>query len=97
MPSAPALTDTITLGGIHPEDWTSGKPERLPGGFMMSKPAGDGLSYAFCEVWTNPFGWEVRLLMGGNGSPVTTVAQSSSEMLQTVEQWRAVLLGRGWI
>ena len=35
--------------------------------------------------------------MGGNGSPVTTVAQSSSEMLQTVEQWRAVLLERGWI
>ena len=98
MPSAPALPDTIALGGIQPADWVCGRnPERLPGGFMMSKPAGDGLSYAFCEVWTNPFGWEVRLLMGGNGSPVITVARSSSEMLQTVEQWRAVLLERGWI
>jgi hypothetical protein len=93
-----ARADTITLGEVQPEDWVSFRPlERLPGGFMMTKPTADGSVCAFCEVWTNPFGWEVRLLIGGHGNPVTTVARSSSEMLQTVDQWRAVLQGRGWI
>jgi hypothetical protein len=85
------------LGDIQPEERASQTPERLPGGFRMTKDTGDGLAFAFCEVWTNPFGWEVRLAIGGNGSPVTTVARSHSEMLQTVDQWRAVLLERGWI
>jgi hypothetical protein len=85
------------LGAIQPEERASHTPERLPGGFRMTKPAAEGVAFALCEVWTNPFGWEVRLLIGGHGSPVTTVARSSSEMLQTVEQWRAVLLERGWI
>jgi hypothetical protein len=63
----------------------------------MTKPVGGGLAHAVCEVWTNPFGWEVRLLIDHDRFPMTTVARSAGEMLQTVEQWWAVLAARGWV
>jgi len=85
------------LRGFRSENPLSfGTPERLPGGFTLTKPVGGGLASAFCEVWTNPFGWEVRLLIDDDGFPITTVAPSAGEMLRTVEQWHEVLTAKGW-
>ena len=94
----PARTDTISLGEIRSENPVSfSTPERLPGGFTMTKLVGGGQAAVFCQVWTNPFGWEVRLLMDEDGFPMTTVARSVAEMLQTIEQWRGVLAAKGWM
>jgi hypothetical protein len=48
------------------EFW-NGDPERLPDGFTVTKPKGDQTMTAVCEVWTHPFGWELRLQINGQG------------------------------
>jgi hypothetical protein len=62
----------------------------------MTKPKGDHTLTAACEVWTNPFGWELRLMIDGHGMQMTSVVRSAAEMLTMVEQWKAVMLEKGW-
>ena len=59
------------------EFW-NGPPERLPDGFRMAKPKGDHALTATCEVWTNPFGWELRLMIDGHGMRMTSVVRSAA-------------------
>jgi hypothetical protein len=63
----------------------------------MTKPKAGHLLSATCEVWTNPFGWELRLMVDGHGLRMASVVSSAQEMLQMVEQWQAVMRGSGWI
>jgi hypothetical protein len=79
-----------------PNDIWNGRPERLPDGFRMTKPKGDHALTAKCEVWTHPFGWEVRLMIDRRGMQMTSVVRSAAEMLDMVEQWKAVMLENGW-
>jgi hypothetical protein len=37
----------------------------------MAKPSADRAMTATCEVWTNPFGWELRFMIG-RGMPLTS-------------------------
>jgi hypothetical protein len=46
------------------EFW-NGDPERLPDGFKVTKPKGDHVLTAVCEVWTHQMGWELRLQVDG--------------------------------
>ena len=71
-------------------------PERLPVGFTMTKPEGLHTHLAVCEAWTHPDGWELRLIVDGQGLPVSTVLQSGDEMKALIETWRAALLKTGW-
>ena len=48
------------------EFW-NGDPERLPDGFKVTKPKGDHVLTAVCEVWTHEMGWELRLMIDGHG------------------------------
>jgi hypothetical protein len=80
-----------------PGEFWNGPPERLPDGFRMTKPNADRAMTATCEVWTNPFGWELRLMIEDRGMPMTSVVRSAAEMVALVETWRAALLEAGWI
>ena len=80
-----------------PSDFGDGPPERLPDGFRMTKPSADRAMTATCEVWTNPFGWELRLMIEDRGMPMTSVVRSAAEMVALVETWRAALPETGWI
>jgi len=74
----------------------NGPPERLPDAFLVTKPRGDRVLSAVCEVWTHPLGWELRLIIGGHGMHMTSVVQSDGEMHASVETWKAALLEKGW-
>jgi hypothetical protein len=41
----------------------NGALERLPDAFRLTKPKGARTLAAVCEVWTDPFGWELRLMI----------------------------------
>jgi hypothetical protein len=82
---------------VSQRDIWNGQPERLPGGFTVTKPEGVHAQVAICEVWTNPDGWELRLIMDGRGLPITTVVGTLAEMVALVETWRVVLMQTGWI
>jgi hypothetical protein len=73
-----------------------GDPERLPDGFTLTKTEGERTMTATCEVWTNPFGWELRLTKDGQSLPIETIVRSADEMRALVERWRTVLLETGW-
>jgi hypothetical protein len=77
------------------EIW-NGPPKRLPDAFRLTKPKGDRVLSAVCEVWTHPFGWELRLIIGGHGMHMTSVVQSDGEMHAAVETWKVALLEKGW-
>ena len=77
------------------EIW-NGPPERLPDAFRLTKPKGDRVLSAVCEVWTHPSGWELRLIIGGHRMQMTSVVQSDREMHATVETWKAAMLKKGW-
>jgi hypothetical protein len=74
----------------------NGRPERLPDGFRMAKPKRDHTLMATCEVWTNPFGLELRLMIDGHGMQMTSVVRSAAEMHDMLEQWEAAMLTKGW-
>ena len=78
-----------------PNELWNGQPDRLPDGFTMTKSKGDRTSIATCEVWTNPNGWELRLLTDGQ-SLIATVVPSADEMHVLIKMWRAALLKMGW-
>jgi hypothetical protein len=78
-----------------PNELWNGQPERLSDGFTMTKPESSRTHVAACEVWTNPAGWELRLITDGH-SLIATVVQSAGEMHVLIEMWRAALLKMGW-
>ncbi len=78
-----------------PKGWRS-PPARVTDGFTMTKPEGVYSHVAVCEVWTNPYGWELRLTLDGHGMPTTTVVRAADEMIALVQTWRAALLEKGW-
>ena len=71
-------------------------PRRLPVGFTMTKPDGTQPHVAVCEVWTNPAGWELRLIMDGHSLPVTTAVRSHDDIRTLIDSWKAALLEIGW-
>jgi hypothetical protein len=62
----------------------------------MTKPKGDHALTAVCEVWTHPFGWELRLMIDGDGMKMTSVVRSAREMLESLEKWKAAMIEKGW-
>ena len=81
--------------GIANSSW-NGDPERLPDGFTVRKATGDHVLTAVCEVWTHPFGWELRLQVDRQGLLMFSVARSGAEMLTRVEEWQGAMLENGW-
>ena len=69
--------------------------ERLADGFTLKKPKGARTLTATCEVWTNPFGWELRLMLEGH-LLMESVVRSAPEMAQVIEQWKAAMREHGW-
>ena len=68
----------------------------MPDGFQMTAQERDHTLTARCEVWTNPFGWELRLVMDERGLQIASVVRSAVEMHALVETWRSDMLETGW-
>ena len=76
--------------------WT-GPPERLPDAFTLTKRKGDRTFAAVCEVWTHPFGWELRLMIDDHGLQMTNVVRSAADIEATAEGWKVAMTDAGWI
>jgi hypothetical protein len=74
----------------------NGAPEQLPNGFHLRKQEGDRMLTATCGVWTNPFGWELRLMSDGQRVHRSSIVRSAAEMRDMVETWRSAMLEKGW-
>jgi len=70
--------------------------QRLPQGFRLNKPTGDQAISAVCEVWSHPYGWELRMVIDGHGLLLAAVEGSVPKMLARVQKWRAAMLEKGW-
>jgi hypothetical protein len=71
-------------------------PNACPTGFTVTKPKGDHVLTAVCQVWTHEMGWELRLQIDGQGLLMSSVSRSGAEMLARVEEWHAAMLEKGW-
>jgi hypothetical protein len=78
------------------EFW-NGDPERLPDGFTVTKPKGDHVLTAVCEVWTDQMGWEQRLQVDGQELLMSSLTRSGAEMLARVEEWHRAMLEKGCV
>jgi hypothetical protein len=74
----------------------NGPPERLSDAFRLTKLKGKRAETPVCEIWSHPFGWELRLTIDGHGLQMSSVVRSADEIRQTAEQWRTAMAERGW-
>lgn len=74
----------------------NGPGDRLPDEFSLTKPRGNRVLTAVCELWTHPFGWELRLMVDGEGLRASSVVRSAQEIRTTADMWRSSLLEKGW-
>jgi hypothetical protein len=51
---------------------------------------------AECTVWSNQFGFELRLLITGDDLPRTQVVRTQEELIRVQDEWRTALVARGW-
>jgi hypothetical protein len=82
------------MSHVQRDTW-NGSPEHLSDAFRMTKPKGEAVSTAVCEVWSHPFGCELRLTVDGHGLMMTSVVRSAPDMVETSERWQAALTEKG--
>ena len=68
----------------------------LSDAFRVTKQKGERTATAVCEVWSHPFGWELRLEVDGRGLQMSSIVRSYAKVLETAEQWKAAMIGKGW-
>jgi hypothetical protein len=74
----------------------NGLPDRFPEAITLRKQKGERMRSAVCAVWSQPFGWELRLLIGGEELRMSSVVRSVTEIMETAEKWKAAMLEEGW-
>jgi hypothetical protein len=55
-----------------------------------------GRATAACTVWSNQFGFELRLVIAGDDLPRTQVVRTQEDLIRVQEEWRAALESKGW-
>ena len=71
------------------EHW-EGHPVELGDAWVMRK----GDRVARCILVTHPLGWELRLMTPDLLR--SQVCRSSDEILKTLEEWKAAMVGKDW-
>ena len=81
---------------VPPHAIWNGEPERLSNAFGLTKTFGDEVLTATCEVWSHPRGWELRLVVDGQGLQMSLVVLTRDEFDATATKWRDAMIERGW-
>ncbi len=55
-----------------------------------------GSNSADCTIWSNQFGFELRLAISGDDLPRTLVVRTHEDLIRAQEEWRAALEAKGW-
>jgi hypothetical protein len=69
------------------------------GGAELLSPAWSlqkGRAVAACTIWSNQFGFELRLTITGNDLTRTEVVRTQEDLIRVQEEWRAALEEKGW-
>ena len=69
---------------LHQGDW-----------FRLHKERDGRPLEAVCQYWTHQFGWELRLVIGGE-LVQSQVCRTEPEVFDTFEAWQAALREKGW-
>ena len=75
-------------------DWF-GEPTDLGRGFTLRKQSCGRSLEAICRLLSHQFGWELRLEINGDLHR-SEVCRTSDQVLETTEQWKAAMIGKGW-
>jgi len=69
-----------------------GQPERLRVLWALTKPG----SFATCELWIHPQGWQVQLKV--NASTIAgSLHREYSPVQELADRWRVELVAKGWL
>ena len=83
------------MATLQRENW-SGHPVDLGEGWRLHKSICGRARQAVCELWSHQFGWELRLVIDGGELTRSQVCRSNDEILDTQEQWKSAMVGKGW-
>jgi hypothetical protein len=76
-------------------DWL-GPPVSLGEGWRLHKQICGRSRQALCELWSHQLGWELRLVVDDGELTRSQVCHTEDEILDTQEQWKAAMVGKGW-
>lgn len=66
--------------------------ELLSPGWTLTK----GRKKATLEIWSNQFGFELRLTIDGDDLPRTQVVRTQEDLIRVQEEWHQALEAKGW-
>ena len=61
----------------------------------VQKSRGDRTFNGVCRLMSHELGWELRLEIDGDLQR-SAVCRSQDEILDTMEQWKAAMMAKGW-
>ena len=73
-------------------DYWIGEQTELGDAWTLRK----GEKTARCFLMSHLFGWELRLVVMPDDFLRSQVCRSNDEILDTQEQWKAAMVGKGW-
>ena len=63
--------------------------------FRVQKTRSDRAFNGVCRLMSHQLGWELRLEIDGDLQR-SAVCRSQDEILDTIEQWKAAMIEKGW-
>jgi hypothetical protein len=84
------------MNTLQRENW-NGHPVSLGDGWRLAKVVGGRQRHAVCELWSHQFGWELRLVTDGGEFQRSQVCRSQDGVLSVTAEWKAAMLGKGWV
>ena len=70
---------------------------REPDAFRLHRAACGRAVEAVCEVWVEPDGWALRVVVSDTRVKWTARVTTEPARRETIEAWRVALVERGWV
>jgi hypothetical protein len=77
-------------------DAMSAQPEWVSEAFRLTRREGDQTLTLVCEIWKQPLGWQLRLVVDGHGLEASAMVHSADLIPIRVAEFKAAMLMRGW-
>ena len=80
---------------VFRRDARYGEAKELGHLFRVQKTRGDRAFNGVCRLMSHELGWELRPEIDGDLQR-SAVCRSQDEILDTIEQWKAAMIEKGW-
>jgi hypothetical protein len=80
---------------LQREFWRGNLFRSAPAG-LVTNPSAARREKPSASLWSHQVGWELRLMIDGGILQRSQVCRSNDEVLDTQEQWKAAMVGKGW-